>query len=340
MGSTRDTRGRFEYFSERGIHSDQLVLKSRSDDLLCEKLNHMEKDKISNYQAIIFEYPRYPKSIKYLRKHYPKVRLFIRSHNAEVYHQMHYALATLKFSSSRKDLVQSFNLFKLGLSRFILDTKCSKLSHGIFSITEWESSNYWRWYLKKEKIFTVPYFLPSEYGGNVKKTTVKKNQCVCLMSPFRGRLVFLEDALRNYVRCINQMPSNSTDWKFLVTGNLSYYDIALPQNLISTGFINSPFDLMLESKAMALLSDYGFGFKTKFLEAIKAECYVLLTRKLYNRLPELVKPYCLVVDPKVPKSFYQALKLSQKPFPASGTNLNEILKMQAFEELDKVFNQL
>ncbi len=340
MGSTRDTRGRFEYFKERGIHSDQLVLKSRSDDVLCEKFKNMEKDIISNYHAIIFEYPRYPKSMKYLRSSYPEIRLFVRSHNAEVFHQMHYAFATLRFSSNIKDLLQSYNLFKLGLSRITLDRKCSKLSHGILSISEWESKNYWKFYVKKNKVFTVPYFLPAEYNTIKKNTSPKKNQCVCLMSPFRGRLVFLEDALRNYVRCINQMPANKPDWKFLVTGDLSYYKLMLPENLIATGFIDSPFDLMLESTAMALLSDYGFGFKTKILEAIEAKCYILLTEKLYKRLPALVKPYCLVVDLKEPKSFNKALEFAQNPFPDSDTGINEELKKLAFEGLDKAINYI
>jgi len=340
MGSTRDTRGRFEYFRERGIHSDQLVLKSRSDDVLCEEFKNMEKDRISNYHAVLFEYPRYPKSMRYLRDNYPGIRLLVRSHNAEVFHQIHYALATLRFSSNRKDLLQSYSLFKLALSRIMLDGKCSKLSHGILSISEWESRNYWKFYVKKTKVFTVPYFLPSEYNAAKEKARHKKKQCVCLMSPFRGRLVFLEDALRNYARCIEQMPSNNTDWKFLVTGDLSYYNLSLPDNLISTGFIDSPFELMLESTAMALLSDYGFGFKTKILEAIEAQCYILLTERLYKRLPELVKPYCLVVNLKIPKSFSQALESAQEPFPVSGTGINEELKTLAFEGLDKAINKV
>ena len=338
MGSTRDTRGRFEYFRERGIHSDQLVLKSRRDDVLYEKFRGMDKGRLSKYHAIVFEYPRYPKSMRYLRKNYPGIRLLVRSHNAEVFHQMQYALLTLRFSSSRKDLLQSYRLFKLALSRILLDRRCSKLSHGILSITEWESRNYWRYFVKKAKVFTVPYFLPSEYSTASKNDSSKKNQCVCVMSPFRGRLVFLEDALRNYARCIERMPLNGADWKFFVTGDLSYYNFSLPDNLVSTGFIESPFELMLESTAMALLSDYGFGFKTKILEAIEAQCYTLLTQKLYDRLPEQVKPYCLIVDVKSAKSFHQALESSRKPFPVSGTNANEELKALAFAGFDKAMN--
>lgn len=339
MGSTRDIRGRFEYFRERGIHSDQLVLKSRSDGVLYERLTNMEKDKLSDYHAIIFEYPRYPKSIKYLRNAYPEILLFVRSHNAEVYHQMHYALATLRFSTGKSDLLQSYRLFRLALSRIVLDRRCSKSAHGIFSITEWESNKYWRLFLNKDKIFTVPYFIPSEYIDAERPVAAKKKQCVCLMSPFKGRLVFLEDALRNYAFCIDQSSSKSIDWKFLVTGELSYYNLSLPDSLTATGFVDNPFELLLESRAMALLSDYGFGFKTKILEAVEAKCYVLLTEKLYKRLPELVKPYCLVVDPKVPESFCQALEAAQEPFPDLSASVNEDLKKLAFDGLDRAINQ-
>jgi len=63
-----------------------------------------------------------------------------------------------------------------------------------------------------------------------------------------------------------------------------------------TGVLDSPDGIPAESRAVALLSDYGFGFKTKFLEAIMSRCHVLVTKGMYKRIPPEVRQFCFVVD--------------------------------------------
>lgn len=87
---------------------------------------------------------------------------------------------------------------------------------------------------------------------------------------------------------------------------------------------------------MAILSDYGFGFKTKILDAILHSCYVLLTPGLYNRLPDVIKQFCLVVDPKDSNAFRRALESCLNPFPE--VDANALLRSQAFAALDKAFS--
>jgi hypothetical protein len=65
-----------------------------------------------------------------------------------------------------------------------------------------------------------------------------------------------------------------------------------------TGVLDSPYGILTESRAVALLSDYGFGFKTKFLESIMSRCYVLVTKGMHKRIPPKVRQFCFVVDVK------------------------------------------
>jgi GDP-D-mannose dehydratase len=98
--------------------------------------------------------------------------------------------------------------------------------------------------------------------------------------------------------------------------------------------LDTPFDLLAESRAIAILSDYGMGFKTKILEAIYYKCYVLVTNKLYRRLPIEVKPYCIVVDTDSSISFRDAMERCLQPYPDG--NPNEALRSQAFTALDEL----
>jgi hypothetical protein len=89
---------------------------------------------------------------------------------------------------------------------------------------------------------------------------------------------------------------------------------------------------------MCTLSNLGYGFKTKILEAIMCGCYVIVPQKLYKRLPDVIKPFCKVVNVKDKNAFINALEETHHPFP--DINPNEILKNIAFDNYSAVFNHL
>jgi hypothetical protein len=115
----------------------------------------------------------------------------------------------------------------------------------------------------------------------------------------------------------------------------------LPEKLVPgirlTGLLDSPFTILSESRAVAVLSDFGFGFKTKILDAVLNQCYVLVTKGLYNRLPIAFKPFCFIVDLNKPETFRDALENCLKPFPIC--DINSILRTQAYAALDDVFKK-
>jgi hypothetical protein len=119
-----------------------------------------------------------------------------------------------------------------------------------------------------------------------------------------------------------------------VTGDLSNIQFLVPERIRQAGFVNTPFPVLAESRAMALLSNYGFGFKTKLLDAIMMDCYALVPQMLFNRLPPEIKAFCIVVNPNSLQSLMDALLRSSLPFPKG--DLNGQLKKRAYSVLDEL----
>lgn len=326
LGSTKDIRNRTEYFKERGIPFDEILAKDRSDALLLDRLQSLN---LNQYTVAFFEYPVYPASLRFMRRRFPNIKLLTRSHNAEFYQRLHYALARFQHMKSRRVITD----LKGSISKLRLDYLCGKLSDYILSITEWEKNNYWKYLVAGVKVLAIPYFLPVSYSKFVLDVVEKKLQCVCMMSTTQGTLPLTLDAAKTFSNLVGGLDGQCSHWSFVITGDFAGVGgIRLAERITHTGLLKSPFEVLAESRAMALLSDYGFGFKTKLIEAILCKCYILVTRNLYKRLPVEAQPYCIVVDKHSLYSFRNALERSLEPFP--GGNPNDIFRLQAFTALD------
>jgi len=116
-------------------------------------------------------------------------------------------------------------------------------------------------------------------------------------------------------------------WK--VAGELH---VPFDERIETLGYVEDPFALLGRARAVAVLSDLGFGFKTKILDAISSGCWVLTTRRLRARLPLEVQPWCLEVDVGSRQSFEAALERALQPPP--GGDPNAELRKRAFGVLD------
>ena len=156
---------------------------------------------------------------------------------------------------------------------------------------------------------------------------------MCLLSSIPN--VLLVDAARNFGRAVEALGESHAEWHFLMTGERAQYDVATPERVQWTGFLDSPYGVLAESRAMALLSDFGYGFKTKILEAILTQTRVLLTDSQYHRLPDAIRFGCVPVSHERPRSFAEALDKSLEPLQVVG--LNASLRARTFAVLDEVF---
>jgi hypothetical protein len=326
LGSTKDIRGRTEYFRYRGFDSEEIVVFNRKDSVLKRILAGRD---LSKFDAIFIELPIYPATIRYLRQNHSELRIFVRSINAEFYHDWHYVLSGLKYGYWRKALLYSLFAWR----RLYWDYVCAYNSDKLFCITEWERKYYWSYLIGKKKPVTLPYFLPSEYIFDNMDTS-KSDKCICLLSTIENS--FLADAAENFIGAVRGLGGDLPTWDFYLTGANSLMPNEPVARLNATGLLDSPYEILAKSRAMAILSDYGFGFKTKILDAILHKCFVLMTPGLYKRLPALLLPFCLSVDPADSDAFKSALQSCLKPFPE--VDANAILRAQVFEALDYAFD--
>lgn len=325
LGSTKDVRGRTEYFKARGLDVEEVIVSRRSDSELKVLLTIKC---LSKFQGVFIELPLYPRTIRYLRRKYPSLRIFVRAINAEFYHDWHYVISGIKHGYWKRAFFYAIYSWR----RLYQDFSSSLGAANLFSITEWEVRYYWRHFTKKGVAISLPYFIPSEYCLDIAEQP-KKNICVCLLSTVMNS--HLADAAKNFYQAIYNLGNDLPAWDFYVTGKSPPIpNIPLPR-LTATGLLDSPFDILARSRAMAILSDYGFGFKTKILDAILHKCFVLVTQGLYDRLPEAVRPCCIVVNLADPQTFKWALECSLNPFPS--IDINAMLRAEAFAKLDMAF---
>ena len=337
LGSTKDIVGRREYFAARGIECVELIVKGRHDHNCLELVQAMD---LSSFDAVFMEHPRYPESMKYLRKTYPRLLQFIRGHNAELIHQLHTVWAYLKSGlSGLKWRVKRARMSgKNVLDRLHFDIACAREADYILSISDWESRWYWPWFARRDKVQTVPYFLPQIYAAEPVPVEQKLKRCVCTMSADWSPLA--HDAAKVMVELVKATPPERVKgWKFVVTGDLgkhrdSYKPLKSGGRVSLTGNLDNPFEMTMKSRALAHLSNLGMGFKTKLLDFVYGGGWLLLPRTLYNRQPPEIRPFCIVVHPLTAKGFVKALKAAEKPWPEVN-DVNERLRARAFAVLDK-----
>jgi hypothetical protein len=328
LGSTKDFRGRTEYFRDRGIDFEELVVPRRKDAALLRLLRGMD---LSGFDVVFLELPIYPRSMGFLRRRHPRLRLLVRPINAELFQHLHYLWSGLLHGYYKRSV--RYALFTP--VRLYQDWICARRADRLLSITAWESRKYWDTVAGKAKTLTVPYFVPVSYLEGDGNAIPKEDICICLLSTIMNS--FLSDAARNFHQAVESLGQDQPEWSFYVTGgNPPRPRRPLPR-LTGTGLLDSPFALLAKSKAMAILSDYGFGFKTKILDAILLRCRILITPGLHARLAPELRPFCLVVDPASKESIRAALQVCREPFPEN--NVNALLRSQAFSALDQAFGR-
>ena len=329
LGSTKDFRGRPDYFESRGLNYEEVIAPDRSDDKL---LKIMSRSDLSSVSGIIFEYPIYPRTLKHIRKTNPEIRLLVRAHHAEFFHRIHFFLAAARYTYGWFGVRRHKKMASDIWLRLRQDWACGRLADGVLSITNWEIDRYWKYLAGRKKSHYVPYYLPRAYSDEIGAPQQKKDQCICMLSTGSKIGDFLMDAALNLSRLVQGMDQRHKNWKFAMTGVIPEGKLDLPARIRPTGFLDSPYGILAESKAVALLSDYGYGFKTKFLEAVMSRCYVLVTKGMYKRLPSEIRQFCFVVDVNSQVSFENALVRCQEPFP--DVDVNGQLQAIAFSALD------
>ena len=323
LGSVKDIRSRTEYFAERRHESHELLLKWRNQ-YSCE-LTGFSQGFWSDFDVILVETTHPFGALRFIRKMAPDAVILIRSHNAELLHRYHWARAGRFHRLSVGFLIQA-------LERCLLDCFSSRASDWILSIDNWETQNYWSKVRPHKKAVWVPFFLPETYLAELMPEHRKRNICVHFGASLENPLI--TDATLNFIRLVDRVAPRLPDWRFVATGACASKNHCEAKFIQWTGLLEKPYDALNSAKAMALLSPYGFGFKTKILEAVMAKAFVILPHALYRRLPEQLVKFCIPIDHRSESEFENALRRCEGTFPEG--NPNAELRQIAFEQMDAI----
>ena len=341
LGSTKDIVGRRDYFADRGIEFVELQVKGRHDYNCLEMLQQLD---LSDFDAVLMEHPRYPKSMAYLKKTYPRLLRMIRGHNAELIHQLHTAWAYWNsgLSGPKWRWKRTRMTLKNVLDRFGYDVSCARLADYVLAICDWEAERYWPWLTPRRKILVCPYFVPDSYAVQPPADQQKVQRVLCTMSADWTPLA--HHAAKVLVEVVKKTPPEKVKgWKFAITGDLgkhrdSYKTLKSQGRVAVMGNVDNPFETMMQSRVLAHLSNLGMGFKTKLLDFVNGGGWVLTPRTLYKRQPAEMQPFCIIVDPVSPDGLARALKQARQPWP-DNTDVNSRLRQRAFAALDRAFGR-
>jgi hypothetical protein len=298
LGSTKDIAGRVQYFQDRDLRSDLLAHDKTAETIL----SVLGSVNLSAYTHVLVEKANYKTVFRYLRREAPGAKIIFRAHNAETLHRVDYVRACLAPPRTRSvaEVVQNIsNVLRYGGR----DLSVVWHTDHVLSISQWDTEHYWRYLAPKTRTTTAPFFLPRRYVRETQTGLYENAGWRFVVSGARTK----------------RMP-NAADFKAL---------------RIQRRNVETPYELFGPARATLIASDFGYGFKTKILEAIACEAFVICTAGLYRRLPQELLPYCIRFDPRSPETFLDALNQTENDFPPD--NPNDLLQASAYREMDRLF---
>lgn len=326
-GGTKGIKIFYEYFVDNNIEYEDLIAPNRSDKELMKILKSMDLKKFSH---IFIHYTSFVGSLKFIKKTYPDIIVIVRSHNAEFPHWIHHSYSW--FLSG--NWIEALKIFLISFAKLRGDIISSRLADYILVITPWELENYWKLFPNKCNFLYVPYFSPQQtIQRNISDFSDRDLICTCLLST--NKSPFLIDAAKNFQMLVEKTEKDLPNWIFMISGNNDGIKRSKNKRVIFTGIVDDPIKLQRETRVVAVLSDFGFGFKTKILESIENGCLVLVSKKLFDRLPDAIKTGCIRVNIEQPKTFFQGLKKAELSY--SKSEVNQFLKGVAFKNLNQAF---
>ena len=279
--------------------------------------------------TVIWYYTFWPEQMEELKRRCPRVRMVLRTVNAE---------ACQHWLRAKKDWRRMRGLPRdiYGFLRLLWrDRRCCQAADVLASISEWDDAHYWNWLTSRKKIQFVPYVSPwAALLPEVKPVAWEKreNTVACLAGT--------RDAIgRAHVAGFAALASRPefAGWRFVLTDGLM--DTAqddFPVRIERIGRILEPFTLLCKIKAVAVLSPWGYGYKTTVADAVAAGCHVLVHPQQFVRLPREEQTVCSSIDPALEPEVRRAADLALVPRPQTAGELQRTQHERSFAAWGKV----
>jgi hypothetical protein len=261
---------------------------------------------------VLVHYSYWSDLISEIRKTFPHVRIHTRAHNAEALQHLHrYAPGMLPtLHNLRGWYGAAKNWQREAHSRWVSDS--------FWCISEWDRRCYQRFLPGNARLLDVPYHCPWPALRPTTKPAEwasRRNVVVCLAGG-RDRIGQSQrDGLVRFAREVTPL-GLAGDWSFEVSAGVHSHastdaDI---RPLSEIGEVAEPWDLLCQTKVLALITPLGYGSKTTIIDALSAGCQVVIDQRLLARLPAAIGKLCVALDTRFPETFASAFeRLQRKP---------------------------
>ncbi len=262
---------------------------------------------------VLLEYSWWPELMIELRRMVPRRKICVRTINAEALQHYH------RFGLGRgvgDDLKTLYGAWRL----LLRDRQVARSADELLSISEYDDDVYWRRLSSHASIRQMPYYcpwpflVPNDASQSTPDYEARRLAVVCLAGTndrIGSSMVSEFERLRS-CSLRNRLLS---DWDFLLSAGLvGTRANSTVAGCVSIGQDFEPWPFLGQVRAVAVLGRFGFGLKTTIVDAIAAGCHVIVSRDMWNRVPDSIRQWCLLWDPSVENSVYEvAERLADSP---------------------------
>ena len=240
--------------------------------------------------AVVWYYSFWPEALEELKRRCPRVRIVLRTVNAEAF--QHWIRADKDWRRLR-----GFPRDVYGFARLLWrDRRCCRAADALAGISPWDDAHYWSRLASRTEVKDVPYLCPWPAllpAAEPMPWAAREDGIVCLAGtrdPIgRGHVAGFAALARR---------PEMAGWRFASSdGFMDASGDDLPAGVERLGRIEEPWALLCRVKAVAVLSPWGSGYKTTVADALAAGCHVLVHPRQHARLAPEEQTRVLSVDP-------------------------------------------
>jgi hypothetical protein len=260
---------------------------------------------------LLLEYSWWPDFMAQIKKANPRVKIHVRTHNAEAYQHYHRA------REGRKRDYVNLRLWSRFIQLAWRDANCKRTADTLLGISEWDNNHYWKFFPGKGRVRYLPYYSPWPFLRTqvaIQPWGLRKPIMISMGGNFDPSGMANVNNYDRLSRALSEiMPER---WSYLLTW-WSQWNDKVPKVSRQVELVREcqePWDLLCQARALAVLTPFGFGFKTTVVDGLAAGCHVIVHPKIAARLPQQVSRLCIVCDPNLDEDMANlAERLSSPP---------------------------
>ena len=285
-GSYKDTISRIQFLQKNAPSYTQIIV-GNDDPSTVRAQYHGDSS-----ASFLIEYTTLPNIVRSLRRRHPDAFIAIRSHNLEA----------LQHFDNHGLIANPLGLARLayGMGRLLTNDLIVKhFGSAIWSISEWENRVYWQHLPGKASISWMPYCCPDFLMPNGASPTKDRRMIACVPTSQKNRKSW--HLVTQFIEFAEAFGKEiGAKYEFVVTGDLDGWRLPRSSHITFTGMVSDLRSFLSGVRAVALLSDLGYGFKTTIGDAIAHDAVVLASSVLYRRCPRLLQPAIFPIASKNP----------------------------------------